>query len=238
MKNCVILAAGLGTRMRPLTDHKPKPLIEVNGKPLIAHIIDDALAANCEQIIVNVHYLADMAENYLRSRYGEKVFISDERETLLDSGGGVTAATRFFENEKFFCINADCIWTNNIFTQMREQAAQFPQAEIIKALRPVETSIGYFGKNIYNLMSDGKIIETQPAKYCYTGAQILSRSLFKEYQSGDIFSLRDIWRPAFERETIYGFSVSGEWLHVGDPQGLETANAHLSEKEKLSQKHA
>ncbi|MEM6602411.1 MAG: nucleotidyltransferase family protein [Pseudomonadota bacterium] len=228
IKSCVILAAGLGLRMRPLTDHIPKPMVEIAGRPIISYILDMVIGAGCDNIVMNIHYKPEPLREYIAQNYSDKVVFSDETDRLLNSGGGVFKALDYIQNESFFVINADCIWSSSV--NALKQLVDFydPNTmDILKLLSPAKTAIGFDEKDIYGLSDDNKILRdgktTQDLSY--TGIQILKKSFFQGY-SYEPFSVREIWDKAFEAETIYGCVFQGQWLHIGTPYAVNDA-AHF-----------
>src|ERR1700755_2050766 len=147
-RSAMVLAAGLGTRMRPLTDTLPKPLVPVDGKPLLDHVLDRLGDVGGETAVVNVHYFADKIEGHLKGRTRPKIVISDEREELLDTGGGVVKALKALGDAPFFHVNSDTIWIEGVTPNLGRLAAQFDPAEMDAALllAATATSIGYDGR--------------------------------------------------------------------------------------------
>lgn len=228
---CLILAAGLGTRMRPLTDHMPKPMVPVAGKPIIDYVLKMVKQAHCHPVIMNVHYLPDSLIDYARGKIPDMI-ISDEREALLDSGGGIAKVLTSFTQEHFFVINADCIWQSPINALLQLQKVYNPsKMDILKLLYPSQQAIGFDEKNIYKLDSHGKIIRTDNADYAFTGIQLMNRHLIEDYckqnPTKNIFSIRHLWEQAQQQNRFYGVAFEGDWLHIGTPQSVLDAEYFL-----------
>jgi MurNAc alpha-1-phosphate uridylyltransferase len=228
LKTCIILAAGLGTRMRPLTNDCPKPMVKVLDKPLIAHVIDMCLGAGVDNIIMNFHYKPAPLRDYINAHYADNVTLSDEQDLLLDSGGGVLKALLHTDASEFFVINADCIWhnpTDNALRQLYDVYAT-GQFNICKLLARPQNAIGFDGKPIYALDETRHIHQTGTLCYEYTGIQILKRSLFDGYKI-EPFSIRNIWQKEFDNNTIGGTEFSGKWLHIGTPSAVTESEDYL-----------
>lgn len=229
LKTCIILAAGLGTRMRPLTDHIPKPMVRICNKPLIAYVIDMCLTAGISHIIVNYHYKPETLKTYISEHYPHQVTLSDEQDVLLDSGGGVLKALSYTDASEFFVINADCIWDNpehNALLQLYK-AYDPDKYDVLKLLAKPENAIGFDGKPIYALDGNGYIQKQDNLAYEFTGIQILKRSLFENYQIKP-FSIRHIWHTAFDQNKVGGTEFQGQWLHIGTPDAVKEAEGYFT----------
>jgi len=199
-RTAMVLAAGFGERMRPLTDHMPKPLVPVAGRPLIDHVLDRLAAAGIERAVVNVHYLADQIERHLKSRTAPTIVISDERDKLLDTGGGVVKALGAIGNEPFVHVNSDTIWIDGVKPNLEKLAEAFDPAQMdaLLLLAPVSTSIGYAGRGDFTMAADGRLTrrsERDVAPFVYAGAAILRPELFKGAPDG-AFSLTTLFDRA------------------------------------------
>jgi len=171
-RTAMVLAAGLGERMRPLTEHMPKPLVPVVGKPLIDHVLDRLAAAGVTKAVVNVHYLADMIEHHLQNRKSPQIVISDERVALLNTGGGVVRALAKIGDAPFLLINSDTIWIDGAKPNLERLAQAFDPAamDALLLLAPVSTSIGYDGRGDFNLGPDGRLTSRNRAvRLCRRG---------------------------------------------------------------------
>jgi len=158
-RTAMVLAAGRGERMRPLTERLPKPLVPVDGKPLLDHVLDRLAAAGVERAVVNVHYLADLIETHLAGRTAPRVTISDERATLLDTGGGVVKALPMLGPAPFFHINSDTIWIDGVKPNLERLAEAFDPAtmDALLLLAPSADSIGYSGRGDFIMKADGRL---------------------------------------------------------------------------------
>lgn len=229
----MLLAAGLGTRMRPLTDETPKPLIKVAGKALIDYALDRFADAGVQRAVVNVHYRADQMEAHLRMRSAPEIKISDERGLLLETGGGLKKARPHFGDDPIFCANTDAILTGDGKTgeACARLAAAWRAADMdaLLLLIPIEKTSGYAGRGDFTQDPAGRIAlrtgETAP--FVFTGLQIISPALIDEGPEGP-FSTRLLWDRAAERGRLFGAVTDGFWLHVGDPAGLAEAERRLA----------
>jgi MurNAc alpha-1-phosphate uridylyltransferase len=227
----MVLAAGFGERMRPLTDHMPKPLVPVAGRPLIDHVLDRLAAAGIERAVVNVHYLADQIERHLKSRTAPAIVISDERDKLLDTGGGVVKALGAIGNEPFVHVNSDTIWIDGVKPNLEKLAEAFEPAQMdaLLLLAPVSTSIGYAGRGDFTMAADGRLTrrsERDVAPFVYAGAAILRPELFKDTPDG-AFSLTMLFDRAAAAGRLYGLRMEGVWMHVGTPGAVKEAEAAI-----------
>ena len=232
----MIMGAGLGTRMRPLTDDRPKPLIPVLGKPLIDHAIDRLVAAGITRIVVNLHYKADMLRAHLSGRRDAEIVFSDETERLLDTGGGVVKAMPLFGDAPFFILNSDSLWTEHgapALTAM--QKAWNPAAmDGLLLLAEMATALGYEGTGDFVRDGDGRIARARDAApdvkakpFAYPGVQIVHPRLFAGAPSG-AFSTNLMWDRAIAARRLFGLVLDGTWLHVGTPQARDEAEAFLA----------
>jgi MurNAc alpha-1-phosphate uridylyltransferase len=226
-RNAMVLAAGFGMRMRPLTEHKPKPLIEVAGKPLIDHVLDRLAQAGVERAVVNVHYLAEQIERHLAERTKPKIAISDERGLLLGTGGGVVKALALLGDEPFFHINSDTLWIDGVTPNLQRLAEAFVPTtmDALLLLSPTAGSIGYGGRGDFLMAGDGRLTargEREVAPFVYAGAAILSPSLFKNAPRGE-FPLTALFARAAAKGCLHGLRLEGLWMHVGTPEAIALA---------------
>ena len=228
----MILAAGLGLRMRPLTLDRPKPLVSVAGKPMIDHCLDKVGEAGVKRAVVNVHYLPDMLIEHLQGRSTPQVTISDERDTLLETGGGLVKALPLIGADPFFCLNSDNLWLDgpgNVFAQL--SAAWRPEAmDALLLLVPHARALNYRGKGDFHLDSVGRIglrRSGRIAPFIYSGIQLVSRRLMRDAPSGP-FSTNVLWRRAIEDQRLYGLTHLGQWFEVGAPQAIAPTEAALA----------
>ena len=229
----MVLAAGLGTRMRPFNGHIPKPLVQVGGKALLDHVLDRLAEVGAEQAVVNVHYLADQIEQHLAARKRPRIVISDERGALLGTGGGVVRALPLLGSEPFFHINSDTIWIDSVQPNLERLAAAFDPARMdaLLLLAPTATSIGYSGRGDFAMAPDGALArrgEGQVVPFVYAGAAIFAPSLFEGAPEG-AFSLTTLFDRAGEAGRLFGLRLEGVWMHVGTPEAVAAAEAAILE---------
>jgi MurNAc alpha-1-phosphate uridylyltransferase len=227
-RTAMVLAAGLGTRMRPLTDTKPKPLVEVAGKALLDHTLDRLAAARVERAVVNVHYLADQIERHVAGRARPRVVISDERGVLLGTGGGVVKALPTLGNDPFFHLNSDSIWIEGTTPNLDRMAQAFDRStmDALLLLAPTTESVGYNGRGDFTMGADGRLTrrdERDLAPFVFAGVAILSPSMFAGAPTGE-FSLTTMFDRANEQERLFGLRLDGLWMHVGTPDAVAAAD--------------
>lgn len=219
----MILAAGLGKRMRPLTATQPKPMVRVGGKPLIDHVLDRLADAGVKRAVVNVHYLADALEAHLKERQNPRVEISDERELLLETGGGMVKALPMLP-DPFFAVNADNIWLDGPYDVFRELSEGWNREKMdaLLLLVPHSGAFNYRGKGDFHMDAEGLISRRRSgrvAPFIYSGIQIVSHRFLRDAPEGP-FSTYMLWKRAIEEQRLYGLSFSGEWFEVGDPKAI------------------
>jgi MurNAc alpha-1-phosphate uridylyltransferase len=229
----MVLAAGLGSRMRPLTDTMPKPLVPVAGRPLIDHVLDRLAEAGVTEAVVNVHYLPDQIIAHTATRAHPKVIISDERDQVLGTGGGVVKALPLLGSGPFFHVNSDTMWIEGVRQNLSRLADAFDPAtmDIMLLMAPTATSIGYHGRGDYSMLADGtlrKRREHQVVPFVYAGAAIISPAIFEGAPEGE-FSLTKMFDKAGEQERLYGLRLEGVWMHVGTPDAVAAAEEALME---------
>jgi MurNAc alpha-1-phosphate uridylyltransferase len=227
----MVLAAGLGERMRPITDTMPKPLVKVGGQAMLDFVLDRLAAAGVERAVVNVHYLADQIERHLAGRTRPQIAISDERAKLLDTGGGVVKALGELGREPFFHVNSDTIWIDGVRPNLTRLAETFdPETmDALLLLAPVADSIGYSGRGDFTMAADGRLrrrAEQQVAPFVYAGAAVLAPALFADAPEG-AFSLTKLFDRAAEARRLYGLRLEGTWMHVGTPDAIALAEAAI-----------
>jgi N-acetyl-alpha-D-muramate 1-phosphate uridylyltransferase len=231
-KSAIVLAAGLGTRMRPHNGAIPKPLVRVGGKSLIDYALDRLAEAGVERAVVNVHHLADVLERYLSPRQRPQVLISDERGALLGTGGGVAKALRKLGDGPFFLLNSDTLWLDGVKPNVLRLADAFDAAKMdaLLLLAPTTGSIGYEGTGDYAIMPDGRLrrrTEREVVPFVYAGAAILTPRLFDSAPSGP-FPLTLLFDRAGERGRLFGLRLEGVWMHVGTPEAVRAAETALA----------
>jgi MurNAc alpha-1-phosphate uridylyltransferase len=230
-QTAMVLAAGRGERMRPLTDAMPKPLVQVDGRALIDHVLDRLAEAGVARAVVNIHYLGEQIERHLRARRRPQIALSDERGLLLDTGGGVVKALPQLGGAPFFHINADTVWIDGETPNLARLAASFDPAamDALLLLAPAKGSIGYAGPGDFAMAADGRLRsrgEGEVAPFVYAGAAILAPTLFKDAPQG-AFSLTELFTRAAAAGRLHGLRLEGLWMHVGTPQAIAAAEAAI-----------
>jgi MurNAc alpha-1-phosphate uridylyltransferase len=228
----MVLAAGLGSRMRPLTDHLPKPLIPVAGKPLIDWTLDRFAGAGVRRAVVNVHYRADQMESHLKARARPAVFLSDERALLLETGGGLKKARPLLGEAPVFCTNTDAILVDDGAEPCRTLADAWRDADMdaLLLLAPLERASGYDGAGDFDLEAGRPRWRTgASAPYVFTGLQILRPALLDDTPEGP-FSTRLLWEKAIAAGRMRAIVHSGPWMHVGDAAGLALAETFFDNR--------
>lgn len=223
----MVLAAGFGERMRPLTATMPKPLVKVAGRALIDYGLDKLAQAGVKTTIVNVHYLADQIEKHVAGRKSPRIVISDERDTLLDTGGGIVKALPLLGKEPFFLVNSDSIWLDGVHGNLERLAGAWDdnKMDALLLLAPATSSIGYSGRGDFSMSADGRLearAEREVTPFVYAGAAILSPRLFKGAPQGK-FSLTRLFDRSGEAERLFGLRLDGLWMHVGTPDAIALA---------------
>lgn len=227
-----VLAAGLGTRMRPLTDYLPKPLVPVAGRALIDHVLDRIAEAGVPRAVVNVHYLADQIEAHLVPRCRPVISISDERELLLDTGGGVRKALQQLGARPFLIHNSDSIWIEGATSNLARLFSVFDEARMdaLLLLADRETSLGYPGRGDFHIEVDGRLRRRgrdEVASFVFTGVSMASPRLLRQTPLGP-FSLNLVWDRALSEGRVHGVVLDGTWMHVGDPTAVTDAERCLA----------
>ena len=230
-RRAMILAAGLGTRMRPLTDHTAKPLVAVGGKALIDHVLDRLAAIGVDTAVVNVHHFADQIERHLKARRVPKILVSDERSALLGTGGAVVKALPLLGDQPFFHINSDTIWIDGVKPNLERLAGAYDPAamDALLLLAPTATSVGYGGPGDYAMAADGRLRprpEREVVPFVYAGVAILNPTLFSSTPEG-AFPLTKLFNRAAETGRLYGLRLEGVWMHVGTPEAIAAAEAAI-----------
>ncbi len=231
----MVLAAGLGKRMRPLTDVVPKPLVRLKGKPLIDHVLDRLAAGGITRAVVNVHYLPDLIEAHVAKRTVPSIVISNERDALLDTGGGVVRALPLLGNEPFLIHNSDSVWIDGVGSNIARLIAAFDpdRMDSLMLLANGATSLGYEGRGDFCMDSDGVLLrrdEQRESPFVFTGVSIAHPRLFEDAPSG-AFSLNKLWDRAIDKKRLYGLRLDGVWMHVGTPQSVEEAERWIERAE-------
>lgn len=232
--HAMILAAGLGKRMRPLTATTPKPLIEVNGKALIDHGFDRLAEVGVKTCVVNVHYLADLVEVHVKRRADMEVLVSDERAQLLETGGGIMKALPLLGNDPFFQLNADtAYWIEGVKPNLEHMIEAWDSERMDALLLLAETvnAVGYSGRGDFEMARDGGLsrrLERRVTPFAYAGAAILHPRLFENAPEGS-FSMNVLFDRAIEAGRLFGVQMEGIWLHVGTPEAIHAAEHAVRE---------
>lgn len=233
VKRAMVLAAGLGKRMRPVTAKMPKPLVRVAGKPLIDYALDRLSAAGVEAVVVNVHYLADQVEAHLASRAAPATIVSDERELLLETGGGLKKALPHLGGDPFLLLNSDSFWIEGARPNLDILMDRWDNEDMdgLLLLASTVTSVGYEGLGDFVMDSQGRLArraEHTATPFVYSGVAILHPRLFEDAPDGP-FSLNLLFDRAIEAGRLYGVRMDGIWLHVGTPEAIGEAEEAIGE---------
>jgi MurNAc alpha-1-phosphate uridylyltransferase len=232
----MIMAAGLGTRMRPLTNSIPKPLVKVHGRALIDHVIDRLVATGVKLIVVNVHYMADQLTAYLAKRKDVEIRISDETVELLDSGGGIYKALSHFEGEAFFHANSDTVWAEGTGHALDKlKAAWDPdRMDALMLLAPTVNTVCYDGSGDFMMDSEGllsRVPEKRIAPFVWMSMEILHPRLFDEVPAEKKFSVNPLWDKAIAKKRLYGQRLDGVWMHIDRPDAIAASEAFLADRQ-------
>ncbi|MEO6041513.1 MAG: nucleotidyltransferase family protein [Croceibacterium sp.] len=226
----MVLAAGLGKRMRPLTDERPKPMVEVAGKPLIDHALDKLAEAGIANAVVNIHYLPEPLKAHLRHRERPSVVISDERALLLETGGGMVRAEPLLP-DPFFSVNSDNIWTDGPVDAFQVLSAAWDPSRMdaLLLLVPHEGARNARYKGDFELEPNGRLARRQGehASYVFTGIQLVAKRLLREAPEGP-FSTNVLWDRAIAEGRVYGVRHEGQWFEVGTPDAIAPTEAALA----------
>ena len=227
----MVLSAGLGKRMRPLTATRPKPLVRVGGKPLIDHCLDKLEEAGVARAVVNVHYLADAMEAYLERRVVPQVLISDERGQLLETGGGMVKALPLIGSDPFFALNSDNVWLDgprNVFEHLSD-AWDAERMDALLLLVPHARAFNFRGKGDFHMDPLGRVSRRRTgriAPFIFSGIQIVSHRLLRDAPEGP-FSTTVLWDRSIAEGRLYGISHLGLWYEVGEPGMIAPTEAAL-----------
>ena len=231
----MVLAAGLGKRMRPLTATRPKPLVEVAGKPLLDHALDRLRAAGVKRAVVNVHYLADALEAHLTRRVQDiEVAVSDERELLLETGGGLVKALPLIGDDPFLVVNSDNLWVDGPADSIRALAARWQdeQMDALLLLVPLARANCHNGRGDFHMDGTGRLTRRRSgrvAPFVFTGVQIVSKRLF-EGATAEPFSLNVLWDRAIAQGRAFGIVHNGLWFDVGTPPAVKRTEEVLRQE--------
>lgn len=230
-RTAMVLAAGYGERMRPLTDTMPKPLVSLMGRTLIDHVLDRLADAGVETAVVNVHYLPEQIEAHMEARGAQapKTVISDERDLLLDTGGGTANALPHLGDGPFFIHNSDSVWSEGVTPALprMQKAWDARNMDCLLLLAPLSTSIGYHARGDFDMASDGRLSrrgDRQVVPFAFAGVSLCTAAMFEDAPDGP-FSLNLLWDRALAKGRLYGVRLDGRWMHVGTPDALVEAEA-------------
>ena len=231
-ETAMVLAAGLGTRMRPLTNDRPKALVEVAGRALIDHVLDRCVEAGLKRAIVNVHAFADLLEAHLKRRTDIEIIISDERALLMETGGGVRQARALLGDKPVIISNIDSVWSEPHGSAMRRLASSFDPARMaaLLLLAAMDQQLGYDGAGDF-FMDEHGVLSFRDAlphtPWAYMGVQIIDPSIMDQEPLAP-FSFTRVWRRLAQERRLYGAPLDGFWMHVGDPRAKAQAEAALA----------
>ena len=238
-KTAMVLAAGLGTRMRPLTDNLPKALVPVAGRPLIDHVLDRLKAAGVERVVVNVHHLADQVEAHLAARRDLEVAISDERAALLDSGGGIKHAAALLGCDPIFVANIDSLWIEGETPALEAMKAAWDPAamDILLLLVRRGHGIGFEGPQGFFMDAAGRLTHSTagapPTPFANVGFAILKPDILDREPEG-AFSIIPIWHRLQAQGRLHGAPMDAFWMHVGDPAARDATEARIAQEVGIS----
>lgn len=228
----MVLAAGLGKRMLPLTERMPKPLVSVGGRTLIDFALDSLSEAGIQKAVINVHHFADMLEVHICGRRTPHILISNEREELLETGGGIKKALPLLGSRPFITFNADSMWIEGTGSNLERLMASWnPDAmDVLMLLAPLATSIGYNGRGDFAMDPSGRLRrrrEAETVPFVYTGIAIMKPEMAAETPAGP-FSANVFYDRAIAKDRLHGLLLDGQWLHIGDPQAIAAAEACMA----------
>jgi len=233
-RTAMIMAAGLGKRMRPLTATRPKPLIDVAGKALLDHVLDRLSAAGVKKVVVNVHYLADAVEAHLASRaHGLEVVISDERDLLMETGGGLVQAADLIDSDPFLALNSDNLWVDGPADTLRLLASHWndEKMDALLLLVPLARAQNHKGMGDFHMDRSGRLRRRQKshvAPFVFTGIQMISKRLLEGAPAGP-FSTNILWDKAITDGRCFGAVHQGLWFDVGTPKSIKETEAALED---------
>jgi MurNAc alpha-1-phosphate uridylyltransferase len=223
----MVLAAGLGRRMHPLTLARPKPLVEVGGRRLIDYAMDHLRRARVRRAIVNVHHLADQLQSWAAAQRNMEIVISDERDELLDTGGGIAKALPQLGSDPFFVLNSDSFWIDGKSPALQRMRDMWDakRMDSLLLLCPLASAMGYQGEGDFHLGTDGRLDRrraSERAPFVYAGCFLVSPVLFHAAPKGP-FSMNLLWDQAQTKGRLFGIRHDGLWFHVGTPDSIAYA---------------
>jgi len=228
----MIMAAGYGTRMRPLTNTTPKPLVKVRGRALIDHVIDRLVATGVNTIVVNIHYMGDQIAAHVAKRKDAKFIISDETDNLLDSGGGIYRAISHFDGQPFFHANADTVWVEGVSHALDRLKARWDDKEMdaLMLLAPTVTTVCYDGRGDFMMDSDGRLSrvpEGYVSPFVWMSMEIVHPRLFDGVTETK-FSINPLWDKAIAKGRLFGQRLDGVWMHIDRPDAVTASEEYLA----------
>lgn len=233
IKRAMVMAAGKGTRMQPLTNTMPKPLVPFMGRPLIDHVLDRLEEAGIEEVIVNSHHFADMLEAHVLKRVHPRIILSDERAELLDTGGGAKKALPLLGDDPVITFNSDSVWYEGagVGENIRRLINAFDPARMdaLLMIADAATTIGFVGRGDFHMDAEGRLTrrgDAAQAPCMFAGVQVIKPSLFADGPAG-AFSTNLIWDRLIARGRLFGHRMRGTWMHVGTPEDLEKSERFL-----------
>ena len=229
----MIMAAGYGTRMRPLTNTMPKPLVKVQGKALIDHVIDRLVAVGVDTIVVNIHYMGDQIAAHLKNRKDAEFIISDETDTLLDSGGGIFKALSHFKGEPFFHANADTVWVEGASHALPRliDAWKPEEMDALMLLASTVTTVCYDGRGDFMMDADGRLSrvpEGRVSPFVWMSMEILHPRVFDGVTETK-FSINPLWNKSIEKGRLFGQRLDGVWMHIDRPDAVTASEEFLAD---------
>ena len=242
----MVFAAGLGTRMRPITEHTPKALVKLGGKTLLDYALDSFEAAGCERIVVNLHHLGDLIRDHLRARPrgGAEICLSDESPQLLETGGGVVKALPLLGDAPFFCANSDTVWFDgpaSALDRLADEYAAHDETDALLLLHRKTQAVGYRGQGDFALNGEGRLFRGAERPFVFTGLQVLHPRLLRG-RTAEPFSLRELYLAAERASTdghlerMRGLIHAGDWVHVGSPADLADAERFVQARSEAGAK--
>jgi MurNAc alpha-1-phosphate uridylyltransferase len=230
-KRAMVLAAGLGTRMKPFNGRIPKPLVRVGGKALLDYVLDRLAEQGVERAVVNVHHLADQIERHLAPRLQPRIVISDERRELLGTAGGVIKALSELGDSPFYHVNSDTIWIDGVKPNLGRLASAFDatRMDALLLVAPTTSSIGYVGRGDFLMAPDGRLTrraEREIVPFVYAGAAILTPAFLASAPQGPA-SMSPFFDRSAQAGRLFGLRLEGVWMHVGTPDAIKAAEAAI-----------
>jgi|SRR5690625_3001498 len=227
----MLLAAGRGERMRPLSDEVPKPLLQLHDRSLAEHALDRLADAGVEEVVVNLHHLGEQLRARLKDYPRLKLIFSEEEE-LLDTGGGIVKALPLLGDEPFYVVNGDAVWLEGVRPALLRLGDGWDESlmDALLLVHPTISAVGFDGLGDFVMSPEGRLhrrAERELAPFAFAGVQIVHPRLFKDAPSGP-FSLNRLWDRAIEAERLFGTRHEGTWYHVGTPEALELAEEEMA----------